>query len=266
MKKKLLLLLIFLLIPLIANSGMVIGSGSSAACDDTTGMLIYTDQANGTDVFDVTTCANNGTDNDAHGVTWTCGTPTNAVNNLADATATNMRGTSWIRMTGGSAAVATIYPTAYTASGEVYFHFLYKPVSALSTRIIANIDHNAGYGIMCTISLHSSGQIRVQASGGSAADSTEATPMAAGSVYHVFGYFNKGSGTGGTNTTMQCWADFTPLATSTSNLGAATTAKSVNGTHDATDAIGMDIDTAVGKVDSFDQVRVKATSITSVCP
>jgi hypothetical protein len=165
--------------------------GGAAACDDETGMLVYED-ASGTGTPTNWSDVEGATGGD---VDWD------------DTTATILRGTQELKLTGGDAAISTTTYASYSASTTVSVHVLFKISDATpsaATQFIRLLD--AGDSLRGYVELRTTGYLR--AAQGSIYATDTSTQLADNTKYHIWFDWVSETG-GGTNGTASIYVSST---------------------------------------------------------
>lgn len=207
------------------------------------------------EAFDNTNCSTNDAGDNSE--TWACQKGTGSTISLADTT-TPIRGSNQIKITTGTAE-AVITSAAFSAS-EVWYHFAFVPSAVNISRTIAQLNHGAGTPV-CTVILLNTGKLRVQATGGTARDTTS-TLAADGTKYHIWGYYLTGTGAND----AKCSINFASSGTKPADSGNQYNI-STDGTHNSTAAVNISLHGTAnaGTADTYDEILVDDAAIGDVC-
>lgn len=239
-----------------STGGGVIGT---PACDDNTGMLVAED-------FEGT-----GTPTD-----WTTNVPESATADFDDTTATILRGSQQLKLAGASSSSVEARTPAFAASSTVWVAFQYKPTDATPATSHQFIGlYDSGGTIRASVDIRTTGEIRVYhgasylQTDGTAACTAENTPwpgctgsgsgVALGNGEKIYGWFQYTAGSGA-NGTYSLYLSTTRTIPETAALSGS------NGTStaDIVYVYAREYNNTTGGA-YFDQIRVKASAIGTLC-
>lgn len=209
---------------------MMMGGGvPSAACDDTTGMLVAEEFTTGS--------LPDGWTEAAAGLVYNYTT-----------SPAPLRGTYSCESPGG----LKMSYVSFAGSGTIYFHFLFNTTWPVAQSYWLWIMDSSG-GNTALISINTDGTIYGTHN---TVAGTGYTAMTSGTTYHIWGLFTKGAGTG----ILRTWVG------ATANRADAAQNLNIETGDGNTDIARFGIGTGSDNVAIFDQIRIKTTEFTTVCP